>query len=178
MPIRQKVFLTVSGGLILILLKLLLRQSGADDLLFLLAPVSFLVEAAGNGQAQFIPGKGFYFQELQVIINTSCSGASFMLTALLPAGYLLLKYSGNIKSFLKKLPLAILFVYGLTILANTTRILTAIKLKRNAFIIDHLAPENLHELQGIITYLFYLITAFLLTEKWLQLKSKTYALPA
>ncbi|MCD2426156.1 exosortase K [Niabella pedocola] len=178
MSIKQKMLLTVAGSLILILLKLLLRQSDADDLYFLLAPVSAIIEATGNYHAQFISGAGFFFRDLHVIINKSCSGATFMLTALLPAGYLLLSYSRNVKSFFKTFPIALLFVYFLTILANTTRILTAIKLGGTSFLMGHIAPEKLHELLGMITYLFYLISAFLLTEKLLQLKSRKYAHPA
>lgn len=175
MPIKQKMLITVSGGLILMLLKLLLRQSNADDLYFMLAPVSSIIEVAGNYHAQFIPRTGFLFPDLNVIINKSCSGATFMLTAVLPAGYLLLNHSGNIKSFFKTLPLALLFVYVLTILANTTRILTAIRLGGTSFSIGNMAPGKLHESLGMIIYLFYLISAFLLTEKWFRLKSKKYA---
>ncbi len=167
--------LVTGGGLILILLKLLLRISDINHHLFLLVPVSFIVEVFCNDPSQFIPRQGFLFPGPGIIINQSCSGSTFMLTALLPAGYLLLKYSRSRNIFFGHLPLALLLVYALTILANATRILTALKLKSTSFFTGYIMPENLHELQGMATYLFYLITAFLLTEKWLQLKSRTYA---
>ncbi|MBZ4190186.1 exosortase K [Niabella beijingensis] len=172
MQTREKIIFTVLGGLLLAGLKLLLRSTDIQQQLFLLAPVSTIVEIASAHKAQFIPGEGFFFPDLNVLINKSCSGASFMLTALLPAGYLLLKYAGSIKQLLKMLPLALLTVYLTTILANTSRILTAIGLKQTGLILNN--TTSLHELQGAAIYLFYLTTACLLAEKWFHSKFKTY----
>jgi exosortase K len=129
------------------------QTATAEDLLFLLAPTDTLVSAAIGEPGVWQVGEGYLHQGHQMIINASCSGFNFFVLSFLMLGWLLLN------RWTAWWPLAIAFIlaWPLTILANTSRILT-ISLLSSA------QPNGLssgvwHEVQGAFVYFSILVIA-------------------
>jgi len=59
---------------IFVLLKFGFRELETNSLLWLLNPVSILVEMFTGLKAVFIGQEGFYFRKLDIAINKSCAG--------------------------------------------------------------------------------------------------------
>ncbi|ANH82601.1 hypothetical protein A8C56_17915 [Niabella ginsenosidivorans] len=89
-----------------------------------------------------------------------------MLTALL-----LMKYCSNEAVFLKRLPAGIAFSFLFTLLVNSSRILTALWIKKIGFQISLMNADTQHELLGAFIYLAYLTAAYLWGDSYLNKKN-------
>jgi exosortase K len=145
-----------------LLFKWLQRDWSSDELRFLLYPVQGLV-AVFTGQSSFyVAGEGYQFSGF--IIEKSCAGVNFLVICWCTLAYLSIqnqhKQSVKIKALLWSIPLS----YGLCILANTFRILSALVLKR----LPGLHGPNVHEALGVVVYLSVLLLATALFHHFLN----------
>ena len=136
--------------------KLLYRQASPEDLGFLLGPT-----AKGAGLVLGLPFEesqaGYISQQVGILISQDCSGANFLLIALLAAFFALLPQWGQ-SGWL--LPASLCLAYGLTIIANIARICCLV-------LAGSLGPVPgwFHLSIGVAVYLSMLIPFSLLLSK-------------
>ncbi|HMV41332.1 MAG TPA: exosortase K [Leptospiraceae bacterium] len=144
-------------GISFIILKLFYKIADNSDLLFLLKPISFIIDVFTNSDSFFSLESGYYYPDLQITIDKSCSGFQFwLLTSTFFGFQFFWKRTSN--SFLI-LPMLILATYFLTIIANISRILITIqtRIMLKSFSIPF--TSNLHEGLGAFIFLFFFISA-------------------
>lgn len=103
--------------------KLWLRTADATDLRWLLWPVDLLVSGATGSYGTWVPASGYRHADLNVVIDASCAGGNFACITFLLLAYLLLRW----RSAWWLIPVAALLAVPLTVLANTARILTLLR---------------------------------------------------
>lgn len=153
---------------VFVLLKYIYTVIGNDGLYFLLGPTNWIVKLATGSTPVYTTENGFYYNNLNILIEKSCSGYNFWTICFVMLSFLCLNFS---KSPFRKF-CYILFVlpisWILTLSANASRILTAI-------VVAKLFPQSsyrfpwLHQAEGIFIYLsllilFYTIANYLFTK--------------
>ncbi|MFK8163386.1 MAG: exosortase K [Lewinella sp.] len=135
------------------------QTATAEDLLFLLAPTDVLVSASLGDAGVWKAGEGYLHERFSMIINASCAGFNFFALSFLMLGWLLLN---RWNTWWAVLP-ALLLAWPLTILANTSRILTISLLKSSSP--ASLSAGTWHELQGAFVYFTILVIAAIVLRK-------------
>jgi exosortase K len=150
---------------IFVLLKLFYTQADNSSLAFLLRPTSYSIELVTGSSSIFISERGFFHEDLNILIDKSCSGFNFwMLCFTLFSFTLIQSRSFKIKFFI--LPITLCITYILTLFTNTSRILMAIRMQTS---LHSLSPNWSHEAQGSFVYVFFFIL-FYLTLHFIFLK--------
>ena len=146
-----------------LLFKWLQRDWSSDEFHFLLYPVQWLVAVFTGQSSVYLPGEGYQFTGF--IIERSCAGVNFLVICWCTLAFLSIQNqhsrSIKIKALLWSIPLS----YGLCILANTFRILSALVLQR----LPGLHGPNVHEALGVVVYLSVLLLATALFNHILNL---------
>lgn len=152
--------LTISPAL---LFKWVQRSWSSDELHFLLYPVQWLVAVFTGQSSVYLVGEGYQFTGF--IIERSCAGVNFLVICWCTLAYLSIQnqqaWPIKIKALLWSIPLC----YGLCILANTFRILSALVLQR----LPGLHGPNVHEALGVVVYLSVLLLSTSLFHHYLNL---------
>lgn len=133
----------------------------ADTMRFLLMPTNKLIEVIIGSKAVYMGGVGYFYSQLNIVINKSCSGYNFWLIGFLLASFVLIR-SQKI-NFLWVILLALLSSYLVTILANVSRIIGYIILMKSR-LPQYIDPDGtwLHQMEGIFVYFSFLILFFFL----------------
>lgn len=154
-------FLILNIG-IFIGLKYLYQYFDNNHLIFLLAPSNFAIELFTGQQANYSIDMGYYYQMLNITIEKSCSGYTFMLIAFMLTVYTLLS-QGIIKLKLLITPIALTIAYIVTILANISRIASSIILKESDIAsLLGISYAQVHLAGGVFIYLIFLTTLYFL----------------
>jgi len=137
------------------------RTADAETLRFLLAPTDTAVGFFSGSASVWHPEMGYHHPALNMAIDASCAGFNFLLITFLLLAYLLLR------RFVRwwAIPLALVFAWPVTIVANSSRILT--------ILLTGDAPRGIssgvwHEGQGAFVYLFVLVGTGLLADHLLK----------
>lgn len=142
-------------------LKLYYAQSNTEDLLLFLHPVSSLVELFTGTYAEFQPEVGYYFPQLQISVERSCSGVNFFIMAFCMVSISALPFYKSNKHKIIALIIWTLLAYLLSIGATSSRILIAIGSLQFQEVYPWLADAKVHQAQGGFVYLFFLILFYL-----------------
>jgi len=151
-------------------LKLYYSMASANELRWILAPTTFLVELISGTKFEFESHAGYISGDRSFLIATSCAGVNFLITSflMLSLRQLWRDRSGNIPwTFMS---VAALLSYFATLIANTVRITTALQLRRIPMEISWLNRNQLHRFEGIFIYFGFLLLLFMVSEK---MSSKT-----
>ncbi|MDF1699480.1 MAG: exosortase K [Saprospiraceae bacterium] len=151
-----------------ILLKFGYTLADTNDLIFLLAPTNKLVGILTGSNSVYLSDSGYFHENLNIIIDKSCSGFNFWVLAFLLFTYLTVKYFESSRSKTLAIPASLIGAYLLTIFVNTSRIFTSIivqPLTKNNF---QYHQHTIHEAIGIITNLTFLVLAYMLLDKLLN----------
>lgn len=154
-------------AVVFVVAKLVYKQFGNDELWLFLSPVSHLVGFFSGSAVEYSSESGYFLSALNIVINEACSGFNFWLISFVIIGFAVVT---QVHSQMKKLIylLAALFIaYLLTIIANTSRIISIIKMNE-IFPTWKDKYEWLHVTQGSFIYLFFLIGTYLLITKYLE----------
>src|SRR5262249_15609923 len=146
-------------------LKLYYSTASADQLRWILAPTTALVELISGASFEFESHAGYISRERGFLIANSCSGVNFLITAflMLSMGKLLRDRSKNIGwGFI---PTAAVIAYLVTLVANATRITIALRLRQMSSEIGWLNPDQLHRFEGVFVYFGFLLLLFVVSEK-------------
>jgi len=136
-----------------------------DELRWILAPTTALVELLSGRSFTFESYTGYMSSDHRFVIAVSCAGVNFLLTAFLMLGLRHLwrdRFQGLSWRFL---PITAAIAYVTTVIANTVRICIALEIQRHAVQVNGLSGNQLHRLEGIVVYFGFLLLLFVLTEQ-------------
>jgi|SRR5687768_9645823 len=148
--------------LIALALKYFYSAASVNDLRWILAPTTFLVEFITGTQFTFESHAGYMSEDRRFLIATSCSGMNFLIISFL---MLVLIRAWRRQLNWRYLPIAILVAYITTLLANTTRIVVALYLRNIDLRSGWFSFEDIHRIEGIVVYFGFLLLLFVVTER-------------
>lgn len=169
MQITRHTYYYFVGLLLFVVLKFMFSALGNDAFVFLTKPTSKIISIVTNSTFIYSSNAGFYFENLNIIIDKSCSGFNFWLLCFIMILFSFLKY---LQSHLKKLlafPCILLIAYCITLFVNTSRILISLLIENTL----HLEYKWLHQTEGVFIYLSFLMLLYL-TINHLQTKYLKY----
>jgi exosortase K len=144
-------------------LKQYYSTASVNQLRWILAPTTAIVELITGSQFTFESNAGYMNKEGTFLIAASCAGVNFLLTAFLMISLRRL-WLQRINAW-KFIPAAALVAYLATLVANTVRISTALRIQKTPLEISWLTGNQLHRLEGIFIYFGFLLLLFLISER-------------
>jgi exosortase K len=145
-------------------LKLYYSTASANQLRWILAPTTAFVELVSRTPFEFESHAGYISSDRTFLIAGSCAGVNFLITAFLMLSLRKLWRDRSQNIVWKFIPSAALFAYLATLVANTVRISTALRLQRLP-LESWLSPNQLHRCEGILIYFGFLLLLFMVSEK-------------
>jgi exosortase K len=145
-------------------LKFFYSTTSVNQLRWILAPTTALVELISGQSFQFESYAGYINSERSFLIAASCAGVNFLITAflMLSLGHLWRNRSRSLSW--KFVPYAALIAYLVTLLANTVRIATALQLRSMRVESGLLSPGQLHRFEGIFIYFGFLLLLYVVSD--------------
>jgi exosortase K len=148
--------------------------ASVNELRWILAPTTFLVELVTGSRFDFESYAGYTNSDRTFVIAASCAGVNFLIAAFLMLSLRKLWISRREKTSWSFLPLTALAAYVTTMVANTVRISTALNFHRSPLELSWMSGNQLHRFEGIFIYFGFLLLLFLLSE---SLSSSTKSEP-
>jgi exosortase K len=146
-------------------LKLYYSTASVNQLRWILAPTTFLVEFITGSSFKFESYAGYMSSDSTFLIAASCAGLNFLITSFLMLSLGKLLRARSQKMAWRFIPSAALLAYFATLVANTVRISTALRLRRMPLELGWLSPNQLHRFEGIFIYFGFLLLLFMVSEK-------------
>lgn len=137
----------------------------ANELGWILAPTTFIVELLSGRSFQFESYTGYMSSDHTFVIAVSCAGVNFLITAFVMLALRRLweaRFEGISWRFL---PVSIAVAYVTTVIANAIRICVALEIQRRSFEVSGLDANQLHRLEGIVVYFGFLMLLFVVMER-------------
>src|SRR5262249_37068071 len=139
--------------------------STADQLRWILAPTTALVELFSGASFEFESHAGYISRERGFLIANSCAGVNFLITAFLMLSMRKLLGDRSKKIGWGLIPTAAVIAYLATLVANTVRIAIALRLRRKPGECGLLYPDQLPRFAGVFRYFGFLLLLFVTGEK-------------
>ena len=146
-------------------LKLYYSTASADELRWILAPTTALVELLSGASFEFESHAGYISRERGFLIANSCSGVNFLITAFLMLSMRKLLGDRSKKVSWGFIPTTAVIAYLTTLVANTARISVALRLRQMPAGAGWLNPDQLHRFEGVFIYFGFLLLLFVINEK-------------
>ncbi len=147
-------------------LKLYYSTASANQLRWILAPTTVFVELISGTPFEFESHAGYLSSDRSFLIAASCAGVNFLITSFLMLSLRKLwrdrSQNRSHKVAWRFIPVAALIAYLATIVANTIRISTALRLHRMPLELTWLSGNQLHRFEGIFIYFGSLLLLFML----------------
>ena len=137
--------------------------ASVDQLRWILAPTTSLVELVSGSSFAFESYAGYMSSDHTFVIAAACAGINFLITAFLMLSLQRLwreRFRGTSWSFLLR---AAAGAYVATLVANTVRIWLALEMRSVQS--DFLTANQLHRMEGIVVYFGFLLLLFVISEK-------------
>ena len=165
---RSKIIWGAQLGVVLLCalaLKSYYSTATPDELRWILAPTTALVELLSGRSFEFESYTGYMSSDHRFVIAVPCAGVNFLLTA-----FLMISLRGLWRDRFqgvswRLLPIAALLAYVATLIANTMRICIALEMQRRGVEVSWLTDNQLHRLEGIVVYFGFLLLLFMLLER-------------
>ena len=152
-------------------LKLYYSTASPDQLRWILTPTTFLVELVSGKSFEFESHAGYLSSDRTFLIAASCAGVNFLITSFLMLSLRKLwrarSQNGSENIPWRFIPLAAVFAYLATLVANTVRISIALRMQRIPLEISGLSANQLHRFEGIFVYFGFLLLLYVVSEKQL-----------
>lgn len=165
-----------------LMLKLYYSTASPNQLRWILAPTTALVELTTGRQFAFESHAGYLSSDRTYLIAASCAGVNFLIIAFLMLALRKLWRDKSPHANLNQtgahrgtplqshvnwafIPAAAVFAYLATLVANTVRISIALWLQRNPLEVSWMTPNQLHRFEGIFVYFGFLLLLFAVSEK-------------
>ena len=142
-------------------LKIFYSTANPNQLRWILAPTTWLVELVSGRTFAFESHAGYMSSDHSFLIAASCAGVNFLITAFLMLTLRTMLTNQFESISWRLIPLAALSAYLTTLAANTVRICLALELPR----VGSLEQSQVHRLEGIVVYFGFLLLLFLITEQ-------------
>jgi exosortase K len=146
-------------------LKLYYSAASANQLRWILAPTTALVELVSGASFEFESHAGYMSGDRSFLIASSCAGVNFLITAFLMLSLRKLLSDRSTDISWRFIPTALMIAYLVTIVANTARITIALRMQRMPAGTGWLNPAQFHRLEGIFVYFGFLLLLFVISEK-------------
>jgi exosortase K len=150
-------------------LKLYYSTANANELRWILAPTTLLVELVTGSRFEFESFAGYINGDRSFVIAPSCAGVNFLITAFLMLALRKLwadrSQNQSVNVAWRFIPVTALFAYLATLIANTVRISTALRLQRVPLEIGWLTRDQLHRFEGILIYFGFLLLLYIVSEE-------------
>lgn len=119
-----------------------------------------MVGIVSGAKSVYLPGIGYYFEQLNVVINKSCSGYNFWLLCFLMLSGVALNYYHSVFKKIVVLASSLILGYLFTVLVNSCRIITSIAVSNfNSILLFD--KQLVHQITGVTTNLSFLIIIYL-----------------
>lgn len=148
-----------------LMLKWYYSTVSVNQLRWILAPTTALVELVSGRQFEFEPYAGYLSSDRTFLIANSCAGLNFLLTAFLMLSLKKLWRGRSRNLAWRFIPISALVAYLATLAANTVRISTALWLRQMPVEFGGLSQNQLHRFEGIFIYFGFLVLLFMASEK-------------
>lgn len=143
--------------------------ASVNQLRWILAPTTFLVELVSGSRFQFESYAGYVNSDHSFIITASCAGVNFLITAFLMLAMrrLWCARSQTPSSGLhwKYIPLSAMVAFLTTLVVNTVRISTALRIRQVRFQTGWFDRNQFHRFEGIFIYFGFLLLLYVLSER-------------
>jgi exosortase K len=137
----------------------------ANELRWILAPTTFIVELLSGRSFTFESYTGYMSNDHTFVIAVPCAGVNFLITAFVMLALRRL-WEGRFESVSwRVLPVSMVAAYVATVIANAVRICVALEIQRRAFEVDGLTGNQLHRFEGIMIYFGFLMLLFFVMER-------------
>jgi exosortase K len=146
-------------------LKFYYSTATADELRWILAPTTRLVELLSGKSFQFESYAGYMSSDHTFVIAVPCAGVNFLITSFLMLALRRLWRERCQSVSWRLVPVAAGTAYVATLIANTVRICVALEVQRRSIEVSGLTDNQLHRLEGIVVYFGFLLLLFVLTER-------------
>ena len=153
-------------GLCALALKFYYSTATADQLRWILAPTTTLVELLSGRRFEFESYAGYMTSDRSFVIAVPCAGVNFLITAFLMLALRRLWRERFHALGWRFIPISAMFAYVGTLIANTVRICIALELRARSVEISGLTNNQLHRLEGILVYFGFLLFLFCITEEF------------
>ncbi|HSK64387.1 MAG TPA: exosortase K [Pyrinomonadaceae bacterium] len=153
-------------GLCALALKFYYSTATPNDLLWILAPTTALVELFSGQQFEFESYAGYMSSDHRFLIAVPCAGVNFLITAFVMVAWRRLWRERFGPQVWYTIPVAAAIAYVATIIANAARICLALELRARSVEVDWLTNNQLHRLEGIVVYFGFLLLLFVLLERF------------
>jgi exosortase K len=137
----------------------------ANELRWILAPTTFIVELLSGRSFQFESYTGYMSSDHTFVIAVSCAGVNFLITAFLMLALRRLWLERLEGVSWRFLPISLITAYVTTVIANALRICVALEIQSRSFEVNGLSANQLHRLEGIIVYFGFLMLLFVVIER-------------
>jgi exosortase K len=149
---------------VFILLKIFYSFANTDSLLFILKPTAKLVGLVTGADSAYIPNNGFFFDSLNIIIDSSCSGFNFLMICFVMLCFIILRYSAKTRFRFYAVPISLILAYVLAIFVNASRIIFYIVFDGYRNIISKENARLIHQFEGTFMYLSFLILIYICAD--------------
>ena len=148
-----------------VVVKLYYSTASVNQLRWILAPTTFVVELVSGSRFEFESHAGYMSSDRKFVIAASCAGVNFLITSFLMLSLRRLWRDRAQNIAWRFIPYAALCAYLATLVANTFRISTALQLRGMNHEVGWLSPNQLHRFEGIFIYFGFLLLLFMVSEK-------------
>jgi exosortase K len=166
----SKVYAKRNAQLVVVMLcaaaaKLHYSTASVNQLRWILAPTTIAVELVSGSRFEFESHFGYINTDRSFVIAASCAGVNFLITSFLMLSLRKLWGDRSHDTAWRFIPCAALCAYLATLVANTVRISTALRVHRMPLEVGWLSPNQLHRFEGVFIYFGFLLLLFTVNEK-------------
>lgn len=146
------VLFVLGAALVALALKWKSRDAAVQNLDWLLGPTTGLVQRLSGERFVFESGIGYISRDLGFIIAPECGGLNFLVAAFMTCVIGSLLRLRSLRSRLFFVALSAALAFGVTLFANTARILLAIAIHRHDVTLPWCSVADLHRIDGIVVF--------------------------
>src|SRR5215217_8504450 len=154
---------------IVLLCALALKQyystATANELRWILAPTTLIVELLSGRPFVFESYTGYMSSDHTFVIAVPCAGVNSLITAFVMLALRRLWNGRFERVSWPFLPISMAVSYVATVIANAMRIVIALEIQRRSVEVSWLTENQLHRLEGIVVYFGFLMVLFIVTER-------------
>jgi exosortase K len=145
-------------------LKAFYSTANVNQLRWILAPTTWLVELVTGTRFTFESYTGYINNDRMFVIAAACAGVNFVIACfLMLAIRQLWRQPKGVHWW--AIPCAAVMAYLTTIIANTVRISIALHMRAASANSRGFSPDQAHRLEGVLVYFGFLLLLFLFTER-------------
>jgi len=134
-------------------------MANVNELRWILAPTTLIVETVTGSGFRFEPFFGYLSDDRTFLIAAPCAGVNFLIVC-----FLMLAIRKIREGRLRSLPLFLLAAYGWALIANAARIVIALSIRSDEFE-GWPDPATAHRVEGILVYFIFLVGLYYAAEK-------------